>query len=174
MSDTKNKETTLSIQFVNDDDSDGNMSKLMKLLGAPDFVSSVLSVGWDITAPGGKNIRVSSPSVMEFIRKFVPGVVVEEVTRDSYDFGSYDNKDFIENKYFGTVDSHKLYSNIGYLWSGTIQIKTTGDGVTKKALDGFHRKNVLSVKDKIVAMKHVHNVEYTCTLKNIVESECSV
>ena len=174
MSDTKNKETTLSIHFVNDDDSDGNMSKMMKSLGAPDFASDVVSNGWDITASSGEKLSVSRSSIMEFIRDCMPGVVIVKSIRDEYDFGSFANKDFIENTYFGTDDKHSIYSHIGYLWSGTIQIKTTGNGVTKPVFDKFHRKNVLAVKDKIVAMENVQNVEYTCTLKNIVESECSV
>ena len=174
MSGTKKKETTLSIQFVNNDDSDGNMSKLMKLLGAPDFESELVDRGWDITAPDGKELHVSSSSIMEFIRDSVPDVVVEKAIRDEYKFSSFANKDFIENTYFGTDDNCRIYSHIGYLWSEIIQIITTGNGATKPALDRFHRKNVLAVKDKIVAMENVHNVEYTCTLKNIVESECSV
>lgn len=174
MSETKRKETTLNVRFVDDKGSDEDISKLMELLGVPDFTSKSEWDGYNITAPSGRTIKISRREIVDFIEDVVPGVIVEEATRNEYDFGSYANKDYIEKAYFGGSKDGNIFSRIGYLWGNMIEVKTTGNNVTKSALDKLHRRNVLAIKDKIVSMGHVQSVEYTCTLKNVTEVECSV
>jgi hypothetical protein len=176
MSETKRKETTLTINFVESDGSiseDENMAKAMELLGAPNFKPEEVSAGWTATAENGESVDFSYTPIMEFIRDNTPGITVTERTKLEYNLGSYANRDFIDNKYFNVSDI-ELRSNSGSIWCNCIDIRTVGHGVTKSALDRLHKKNVLALKDKIVSMDHVQSVEYTCTLRNVVETECSV
>ena len=177
MGKTKRKKTTLSINFIDSDNSisdDENMSKLMELLGAPDFRSKSEIHGWDITAPNGKSVHVSSSEIRDFIADTMFNAKIDMVMHEEYYFNTYANRIFIEGAFFDATDDSNPHSELGTLWSGSITIETIGNNVTKTALDRLHKKNVLSLKDKIVSMKHVQNVEYTCILKDVNEVECSV
>lgn len=176
MSETKRKDTTLTINFVESDNSvseDENMAKVMELLGAPEFEPIEVDCGWTATAKNGESVDFSYTPIMEFIRDNMPDVTVEKRTKLEYSSGSYKNRDFIDSKYFNGGNI-KLQSLTGIIWCNCIDIRTIGHDATKPALDNLHKKNVLALKDKIVSMDHVHDVEYTCKLKNIVESDCSV
>lgn len=177
MSKTKSKETTLTINFVGSDNSIGdreNMSKVIELLGAPDFAAKSELSGWNITAPNGKSIKISSIDIRDFICGAMFNATSEIVMKDTYFFNTYDNVAFIEKTFFDIGKDSNPHSSVGSIYGGNMEITTRGNNVTKTALDNLHKKNVLDVKDKIVVMKHVQNVEYTCRLKDVVSSECSV
>ena len=174
MSKTRRKETTLTINFVDVEHSDENMSKLMELIGAPDFGSTPEMCGWDITAPNGKFVHVSSSEIRDFIADTMFNAVINMVMKDKYEFDMYANRKFIEKTYFNSADNRNPYSELSGIWGNCIEIRTIGNSATKSVLDNLHKRNVLALKDKIVLMKHVQNVEYTCRLRDVSEVECSV
>ncbi|MBU1173160.1 MAG: hypothetical protein KKD44_26650, partial [Proteobacteria bacterium] len=92
--------------------------------------------------------------------------------KESYEFDSYHNKEYISKTFF--TDANGAYSAVGSVWSGYIEIITSSSGATKSQVDRIHKSNVLAVKDRLVSMKHVLNVAYTCTLRKSHEVECSV
>ena len=169
-----NKETVLSIKFTDNGlDKRDNMNDVMKLLGAPKFKIEFNDNGWDITAPNGKTLRVYSKSIKNFITETTFSTVVAIVERE-YVYSSFANKYFIQEHIFGNSNEAGLSSEIGTVWSNSIGIKTIGTDTTRTKVSNLHRKNVLVLKDKIVAMEHVHSVTYTCEWKSTSESECSV
>ena len=170
----KNKETTLSIHFIDGKTNDENMSRLMGMLGVKNSCLVVVPGGWNISSPSGMKMYTTNKEFMEFVSKSMFNAVITEAEREEYHFGTYENKTFIESKYFCQSETFDPYTSLGSVWAGHIGIKTRGDDATKAALDRLHKKNVLSLKDKIVSMEHVQHVEYTCTLRNIDETECSV
>lgn len=174
MSKVFNKETTLSIQFIdNGIENKYNMLKVMELLGAPKSKVEYVERGWDITAPNGKTIRVYSSDVKDFIlgTTFSRAIGMLET---EYPYSSYHNKRFIQESIFDDPNEAELYSEIDAVYSSSIGVNTVGTDTTRTKVSQLHRKNVLVLKDKIVAMEHVHNVEYTCEWKRTEESECSV
>ena len=176
MSDRIIKETALTINFVGENmpgfDKSKCMDKVMELMGAPKFGAKTVQYGWDIVSPNGATLSTHSTDVMEFINKTMLGVSITDKFKESYEFDSYQNKEYIRETFFTSAD--RVYSMIGSVWSGYIEVFTSSFGVTKSQVDKVHKSNVLAVKDRIVAMKHVLNVAYTCTLRKLNEVECSV
>ena len=176
MSDRIIKETALTINFVGENmpgfDKSKCMDKVMELLGAPKFGARTVQYGWDIVAPNGELLSTHSTDTMEFIKKTMFGASITDKFKESYEFDSYQNKEYISKTFF--TDANGAYSAVGSVWSGYIEVITSSFGVTKSQVDKVHKSNVLAVKDRIVAMKHVLNVAYTCTLRKLNEVECSV
>ena len=174
MSKVFHKETSLLVVFVeNGIEGKHNMLKVMELLGAPKSKVEYIERGWDITAPNGKTIRVYSSEVKDFILGTTFSTAIG-VLETEYPYSSYANKRFIQEHIFNDPSNAELYSEIDAVYSGSIGVNTVGTDTTRTKVSQLHRKNVLALKDKIVAMEHVHNVEYTCEWKRTEESECSV
>lgn len=174
MSDNIMKETALTITFVGDKeaDKDKNMDKVMELLGAPKVGAEMIKSGWDIVAPNGATLYTYNRDTMEFIGKALLNASIVVRFKEVYEYESYANKEYICETFFTSAD--RVYSALGSVWSGYIEVNTSSSNATKAQVDRVHKKNVLALKDRIVAMKHVLNVAYTCTMKKSHEVECTV
>lgn len=176
MSDDILKETALTITFVGGVDNEvekaKHMDKVMELLGAPKFGAETVKSGWDIVAPNGATLYTYSRDAMEFIEKALFNASIVDRFKEVYESDSYLNKEYIRETFFTSAD--RVYSAVGSIWSGHIEVNTSSSNSPRAQVDRVHKKNVLALKDRIVAMEHVLNVAYTCTMRKSNTVECTV
>lgn len=174
------KSTTLNIRFVEGVTKEENaMGTILKDLGCPNAEGVETDDGWNLSV-GLNKCHIRGEDVMKFLKNNCPEVVIEKATKIKVELDDFRNKEHIEKLFEkitvkGKLSDYTLAETcIDWVGQEYISLNTTGNGVTATKVENLHRKNVLALKDKLVAHKLILKVDYTCRWEHLKSEECSV
>lgn len=182
--DDKVKETILTITFRDNankllDSSNGitnAMAQCLFELGCLDYMEHETNSNTYVLKWGEQSLNTDDSEIVKFAQAICPDLNIIKSKIMTHRFNSSDNEDVILNLMPDKVlelQHSFARTHVALISTNYISIRTYGDA-PKSSIDAFHRKNVLAIKDMVIATSVVLNSEYTCTYKVLPNSECKV
>lgn len=180
----KVKETTLSLKFRDNANELLNslqgiitpMAQCLYELGCPDCQEVDSKADTYTLKWGARTLNTDDDEFVEFAQAICADLIVKQSKIKVNNFNSTANEDVIRGI---MPDIHLELQNsfartrIALIGDDYISISTHGNA-PKSYIDTFHRKNVLAIKDKIIATSVVLNTNYTCNYKIMPDYDCKV
>lgn len=174
------KSTTLTVTFVDSvTKGEDAMGIILKEFGCPKADGEEVDDGWNLYS-GQNKCHLADSKVMDFLKENCPEVVIEKATKIKVDLDDWHNKDHLQELFEKVTEEgkHATYTlvetKIDWISSTYISLYTTGNGVSATKVENIHRKNVLALKDKLVAHRFVQSVAYTCRWEHVKSEECVI